>query len=139
MIKSIIFDIGNVLFGYDPQHVLNQILPNNPYHTQYLDHFINAQVWQDLDRGTVDESTLSDQLSTKIPDPNLKQNLQSIIDNFIHHMSLIEDNRTLFLTLKKHIRYTYYPIFKPFHFQTFASHTHSYIKPMVPLYPLITT
>ena len=53
-----------------------------------------------------------DQLSTKIPDPNLKQNLQSIIDNFIHHMSLIEDNRTLFLTLKKT-----YPIYLLSNFQ----------------------
>ena len=112
MIKTIVFDIGNVLFSYNPQYVLDQILPGNPYHSDYLTYFINAQVWQDLDRGTVDESTLGHQLGDKIPDPNLAQNLQSIIDNFIHHMSLIEDNRSLFLNLKKT-----YPVYLLSNFQ----------------------
>ena len=112
MIRTIVFDIGNVLFGYDPMHVLGSILPNNPYHNEYLTHFINAQVWQDLDRGSVDESTLSDQLSNKIPDPDLKNNLQLILDNFIHHMTLFEDNRKLFLTLK-----ATYPIYLLSNFQ----------------------
>ena len=101
MIQHIVFDIGNVLFGYDPQYILNQLLPENAYHQQYLDHFIHAQVWQDLDRGTVDESALVDMLVNRIDDPNLDDNLHVIIQNFIHHLHLITGSRDIFLTLKK--------------------------------------
>ena len=112
MIKNIVFDIGNVLFGYDPNHLLNQLLPENSFHKNYLDHFINAQVWQELDRGSINEDSLVDMLVNKIPDPNLKDNLEMIINNFIFHMHLIEDNRRLFLSLKKR-----YPIYLLSNFQ----------------------
>ncbi|MBL6722669.1 MAG: HAD family phosphatase, partial [Candidatus Margulisbacteria bacterium] len=95
------FDIGNVLFGYDPHYILNQLLPENAHHQQYLDHFIHAQVWQDLDRGTVDESALVDMLVNRIDDPNLDDNLHVILQNFIHHLHLIEGSRTIFLALNK--------------------------------------
>ena len=52
--KNIVFDIGNVLFGYDPTYILHQVLPENKFHNEYLT-FINSQLWQDLDRGRLDE------------------------------------------------------------------------------------
>jgi FMN phosphatase YigB (HAD superfamily) len=112
MIKNIVFDIGNVLFGYDPAYILHQVLPNNQCHAHYLTHFIHSQLWQDLDRGTLDESSLVDILVNKIPDPNLENNLQIIIENFIYHLHLINGSRDLFLTLKRT-----YPIFLLSNFQ----------------------
>ena len=112
MIKNIVFDIGNVLFGYDPAYILHQVLPENQFHEDYLNHFIHAQLWQDLDRGTLDESSLVDILMTKIPDPNLEDNLQVIIQNFIYHLHLINGSRQLFLTLKR-----IYPIYLLSNFQ----------------------
>ena len=58
-----------------------------------LEHFINHQIWQDLDRGTINENALIDMLETKIPDPNLEDNLQLITDNFIYHLHLINESR----------------------------------------------
>lgn len=112
MIKNIVFDIGNVLFGYDPVYILHQVLPDNQCHEDYLTHFIHSQLWQDLDRGTLDESSLVDLLVNKIPDPNLENNLQVIIENFIYHLHLINGSRDLFLTLKR-----IYPIFLLSNFQ----------------------
>ena len=112
MIKNIVFDIGNVLFGYDPNYILQQLLPENRFHDEYLTHFINAQYWQDLDRGSLDESSLVDLLMSKIPDPNLEDNLQIIIQNFIYHFHLLNDSRELFLTLKR-----IYPIYLLSNFQ----------------------
>jgi putative hydrolase of the HAD superfamily len=112
MIKNIVFDIGNVLFGYEPRHILNQLLPENKFHDAYLDHFINAQIWQDLDRGIIEETALVDFLETKINDPNLEDNLTIIINNFIYHLNLISGSRKLFLTLKKQ-----YPIYLLSNFQ----------------------
>ena len=100
MIKNIIFDIGNVLFGYEPTYILNQILPENKFHSDYLTHFIQADCWQQLDRGTLDESALVDILANKIDDPNLEDHLQLIIQNFVYHLHLINGSRELFLTLK---------------------------------------
>lgn len=112
MIKNIVFDIGNVLFGYDPTYILHQVLPENKFHNEYLTHFINSQLWQDLDRGRLDESSLVDILMTAIPDPNLEDNLQLILHNFIHHLHLIDGSRTLFLQLKR-----MYPIYLLSNFQ----------------------
>ena len=112
MIKNIVFDIGNVLFGYDPHYILHQLLPENKFHSEYLTHFINAQIWQDLDRGSIEESSLVDMLVNKINDPNLEDNLQIIIQNFIYHLHLINGSRELFLTLKR-----IYPIFLLSNFQ----------------------
>ena len=151
MIKNIIFDIGNVLFGYNPNYVLNQILPENKFHTEYLNHFIDADVWQQLDRGTVDEASLVDMLMAKIPDPNLADNLMAILNNFIFHMHLIDENRSLFLNLKK--RYPMYllsnfqavPFAKlremnPFLYQAdgaIVSAHHQLMKPEPQIYQLI--
>ena len=112
MIKNIVFDIENVLFGYTPNHILNQLLPESKYHEEYLEHFINHQIWQDLDRGIINENALIDMLETKIPDPNLEDNLQLITDNFIYHLHLINESRVLFLNLKKR-----YPIYLLSNFQ----------------------
>ena len=112
MIKNIVFDIGNVLFGYEPNYILNQLLPENKFHNDYLKYFINAQHWQDLDRGTLDESSLVDILMDDIKDPNLENNLKTILDNFIYHLHLINGSRKLFLTLK-----TMYPIYLLSNFQ----------------------
>ena len=112
MIKHIVFDIGNVLFAYDPEYILHQLLPENHFHKDYLKHFIHSQLWQDLDRGTLDESALPDILMKKIPDPNLADNLQLIIQNFVYHLHLINGSRDLFLNLKQR-----YPIFLLSNFQ----------------------
>ena len=112
MIKTIVFDIGNVLFGYDPKYILHQLMPENKFHNDYLTHFINAKLWQDLDRGSLDESSLVDILMTLIPDPNLEDNLQLILNNFIHHLHLIDGSRQLFLQLKQ-----IYPIYLLSNFQ----------------------
>ena len=151
MIKNIVFDVGNVLFGYDPNFILNKLLPENKFHQQYLDHFINAQVWQDLDRGTLDESSLVDLLVEKISDPNLEDNLNIILNNFIYHLNLFNGSRKLFLTLKKR-----YPIYilsnfqavpfaqlremHPFLYQadgTIVSAHHKLMKPEPEIYKLL--
>lgn len=112
MIRNIVFDIGNVLFGYEPTYILQKLLPENEFHNDYLTHFINAQYWQDLDRGTLEESSLVDLLSDKIPDPNLEDNLQVITQNFVYHLHLINDSRSLFLNLKR-----IYPLYLLSNFQ----------------------
>ena len=85
---------------------MHQLLPENKFHSDYLTHFIESKIWQDLDRGSIEESSLIDMLVNKINDPNLEDNLQIIIQNFIYHLHLINGSRELFLTLKR-----IYPIY----------------------------
>lgn len=104
--------MGNVLFQYDPQTVLQALVPTNPYHTYYLTHFLNHQRWQNLDAGTVSIDAVISQLAAVIPDPTLPETVAHIVHNFVHHLTLINDTRKLFLTLKKH-----YPIYLLTNFQ----------------------
>ncbi|MGA0242439.1 MAG: HAD family hydrolase [Candidatus Marinamargulisbacteria bacterium] len=112
MIKTIVFDIGNVLFGYEPRYILNQLLPENPFHDDYLTHFIHAPVWQDMDRGIIDESALADMLEPFIKDPHLAENLDLIVNHFIYHLNPILGSRELFLQLKAR-----YPVYLLSNFQ----------------------
>ena len=101
MIKTIIFDVGNVLFGYDPQYILHQLLPDNGYHDVYIRYLFKGKIWQDLDRGIVTEFDVEQVLTGQINDPELAQNFRHILNNFVYHLSLIKGSRAIFLALRQ--------------------------------------
>ena len=51
MISYFVFDIGNVLFHYDPRYILRQLF--GKVDSFYLDYFIDSDLWQQLDRGDI--------------------------------------------------------------------------------------
>lgn len=112
-IKNIIFDIGRVIVGYQESEVIKATLPHSSHHEFYLKHFLTAQIWQDLDRGTktiadaiADLSLLKDAPST------LEADLNTISSTFVGTLELFKDSQTLFETLA-----TRYPIYILSNFQ----------------------
>jgi len=106
-IQNIVFDVGNVLFRYEPEKVVKSVLPGSAFHSLYLDSLLNSSVWQKLDRGdyTVEEALLQEPAFSSFSSSQ-KEDLRLLVNSFVHHLDLIEASKMLFLKSSK--RYNTY-------------------------------
>ena len=94
---NIIFDVGNVLFGYDPAFIIDQLLPRTLYTSIYLDHLFNDPIWLELDRGTLFTTDAIAHLSSFIDDRStLTREVPCLIEGFAHHLTAHTDCQMLF-------------------------------------------
>ena len=101
-IKHIIFDVGNVLFKYDPNYIINELLPNTPHKDFYLEHLFNSPYWQHMDRGDMSTDNVIHQLQKKHDISNeIEKDLRLLINEFAKHLILDEKMKALFLTACK--------------------------------------
>ncbi len=110
-IETVIFDVGNVLFHYDPVHILNRLIPDKTHHTLYLEQLFNHHIWQDLDRGDLTQDRALDQLATHLGDAH-RENLTTCLTYFVDHLETISHSKELFISLKKK-----YPVYILSNFQ----------------------
>ncbi len=112
-IKSIVFDVGKVLFDYYPDKIVNAILPGNPLNPLYIDHLFLAQAWQDLDRGDITEDEAVEALLDIFPKKShVKDDLYRLIQEFALHLDPMEDSIAMFNQL-----YGKYPLYILSNFQ----------------------
>ena len=112
-ISTIVFDVGQVLFAYNPGKVIDQILPGTPHKDTYLTHLFDAPIWYQMDRGDFTAEEAVSQLSPHVNHhPEQLRALKTLIDNFAIHLELIEESKALFLQLKK-----IYPVYILSNFQ----------------------
>jgi len=94
-IEGVVFDVGNVLFAYDPGYIVDQLLPGSPYKQLYLEHLFNAPIWQAMDRGDISTfeavASLTEQLGVSHSDAVLK-----CITYFVDHLHKIEPSYQAF-------------------------------------------
>ncbi len=109
-IKNIVFDIGNVLVGFDSKNVLQKILPDSQFKALYLEHFVLSDLWLELDKGTlsIDQAThqfirrISPQLNlNKNDQDSIKKELHYFCEHFVDAMFVIEENKALFEHINK--------------------------------------
>lgn len=87
-INAIVFDVGNVLFKYDPKLILRGLLPQSKHHKLYLDHLFNHDLWQTLDRGDITQDAAIAQLSEELG-KNHKDAIETCITYFVDHLTPI--------------------------------------------------
>ena len=128
-IKTIVFDIGKVLFDYDPEQLIDIMLPGTPHKKLYLEELFLAELWQDLDRG--DHTPDSGLELFRVLYPNLEEqaykNFSVLIFNFAKHLPLIEGSKRIFEHLSKEYKLYLLTNFqdKPFDLLT---ETHPFLK-----------
>ena len=112
-IKTIVFDIGRVLFDYCPNLILDNLLPSTPYKESYLNGLFNSAIWQQLDRGDITkEEAYSILLKKNIITSTQESDINILIDEFPDHLPIIEETKDLFIQLEKK-----YPIYLLSNFQ----------------------
>ncbi len=100
-IRNIIFDIGNVLFAYNPEKIINNLLPGTPYKQEYLDKLFLNEFWVDkLDRGLLSDEEAKKLLAEFVHhNPQKMKDIHLLFDNWVFHLDIIPENKELFLDL----------------------------------------
>ena len=94
-IENVVFDVGNVLFGYNPNKIATTLLPTDIPISEYVTNLFLADIWQSLDRGDVSGDQACEIILKNIPSLD-KCNLKNLIDNFYLHLDPIYDTHNLF-------------------------------------------
>lgn len=55
-IKNVVFDVGNVLVRWDPQHIVSQVFPQQPDSLTLARSIFKHQIWFDLNLGLITEA-----------------------------------------------------------------------------------
>lgn len=99
-IKNIIFDVGQVFAAYDPGYITDQILGPTPHKQTYIDTLFFDPIWHALDRGDLTPEEAVDVLVGRHSfSESQKNDLGLLLDNFAHHIGLIEGSRDIYLDL----------------------------------------
>lgn len=99
-IKNIIFDVGNVLFEYDPSFIIDSLFPKTENKAFFLDELFNSDIWQQLDRGDLTENKAIHQLTNQFKcSETTEYEMRTLINQFPDYLIPIEENISLFKTL----------------------------------------
>ena len=86
-VTTIVFDIGNVLFRYEPNFIVSVLCPDTENHDYYHSELIHHQRWQEMDRGDLSLSTLKDVLHQETDLTEQRwEGVQRIVTQFVHHL-----------------------------------------------------
>ncbi len=99
MLDAVVFDIGKVLFAYDPVGIIRALLPETRHEDFFLEHLFFSPMWQDLDRGDCSEEEALEQLRKKTDDPDIQAGLACLLDRFVEHLIPIPGSVQLFSEL----------------------------------------
>ena len=112
-IANIVFDIGNVLYAYDPVALIHKILGSTPYESQFLEHLFHAPLWQSLDRGDLSESEALAHLGSLCADLEFLSGCRQLLTYFACHLDPIPETHQLLVDLAGH-----YPVYLLTNFQS---------------------
>ncbi len=112
-IANIVFDIGNVLYAYDPSLLISKIVGDSPYQELFLEHLFYAPLWQQLDRGDVSEVDALQRLAAICDAPDFLSGASDLLTHFSTHLEPIEQTHAVLadLTLS-------YPVYLLTNFQS---------------------
>lgn len=91
MIKNIVFDVGNVLFAYNPHYIAESVLPDSNHKQTYLKHLLLDDFWHDMDRG---DYSWEDAVNRVIPhhgEPELaSRDVYRLVHEFHFHLTKLD-------------------------------------------------
>ena len=99
MITNVIFDLGNVLFNWNPKQYLLKFTNDKQEIKWFLDNIIHSREWFNLDRGSL---TLNNAISKIMSQyPKKEQLIGSFFNNWMEMLTPIEKNVAIVKDLKK--------------------------------------
>lgn len=101
MIKNIIFDLGNVLYRFDPIFILEQFSLSQSQKEQFLQVIFKSKEWLSLDQGTItEEEALNHMLMQLNPEDHALA--RDIFMNWHLYLTEIQGMETILTSLKEH-------------------------------------
>ncbi|MFX1587296.1 MAG: HAD family hydrolase [Promethearchaeota archaeon] len=99
MINNIIFDLGNVLFTWNPEKYIHKFTSNKQEIKWFLDNIIHSKYWVNLDRGFLTLDTAKTKLVSQYP--RKEKLILSYFNNWMEMLTPIEKNVAIVEELKK--------------------------------------
>lgn len=101
MIRNIVFDMGNVLIRFDPEHFIDREGVTDPSDRKLImDELFNSVEWAQMDRGILEEKTAETFILERIP-----ARLHPAVKNLLYHWAIpgdeMEGMRELVAELKE--------------------------------------
>jgi epoxide hydrolase-like predicted phosphatase len=95
--STVVFDVGNVLFGYNPSAIVDQILGETPFKDDFLSHLFLSPSWQLMDRGDLTVDALVAQLTQAESIHNdAIASIPRLVNQFTDHLDPIHEMIDLF-------------------------------------------
>ncbi len=98
MIKNVIFDIGGVLLDWNPLELLKSMF-NEEIARTLKKQMMDTTHWADLDRGTLSIEEAVECFSINVP--NLKDEIEYALNNFIEYIPVLDENVQILKELHK--------------------------------------
>ncbi len=98
MFQNLIFDIGGVLFTWDPEKFVRIILGEQADITYFSDIIFKSKEWKELDRGSYSIEHLKNLYYKRYP--LIKNEINLLLDNVIDLLEPINENIALLSKLK---------------------------------------
>lgn len=99
MIRNIIFDMGNVLLRWDPQHIAAQFTADAEAQRRLRAAIFEDPDWAAQDAGAISEDEMRDHIRSRLPG-ELHEAAMNCYDAFERHMLDIPEMQALALELK---------------------------------------
>ncbi len=96
--KNIVFDLGNVLFRFDPKEILDDLFEEELIKKKIIKDVFKTKIWADLDRGTISYNDACRIWLNNNPD--LKSELMLLLVNWHKYLTPIEENISFLYRLK---------------------------------------
>ena len=99
MIRNIIFDMGNVLLRWDPQHIVSRFTADAEAQRRLRAAIFEDPDWAAQDAGAISEDEMRDHIRSRLPG-ELHEAAMNCYDAFERHMQDIPEMQALALELK---------------------------------------
>lgn len=99
MIRNIIFDMGNVLLRWDPQHIVSRFTADAEAQRRIRAAIFEDPDWAAQDAGAISEDEMRDHIRSRLPG-ELHEAAMNCYDAFERHMQDIPEMQALALELK---------------------------------------
>jgi putative hydrolase of the HAD superfamily len=98
MIKDFVFDLGNVLFEFKPENLVNKYITERDRAKCVYENIFCCKEWQELDLGTITEVEAIEAILKRIPEEGVI--VEKIINEWHSILQPMEDNIELVRVLK---------------------------------------
>lgn len=98
-LRNIVFDLGNVLFKFDPEEILDDLFKDPLIKRKLKEAVFTTIIWKELDRGTLSFEEAKKIFNEKNPD--LKEEINILLKEWKNYLHPITENIEILPKLKE--------------------------------------
>ncbi|HBT51794.1 MAG TPA: HAD family phosphatase [Petrotoga sp.] len=98
-LRNIVFDLGNVLFKFDPEGILDDLFKDPLVKRKLKEAVFTTSIWKELDRGTLSFEEAKKIFHEKNPD--LKEEINILLKEWKNYLHPITENVEILPKLKE--------------------------------------